>query len=400
MFFVIKRRLLPLVAVTISLLWLVAAVPYQKPVVVGYYPDWTTSSLPPAKIPFSKLTHINYAFATVSESAEIKLETTSTLTEVVSLAHKQGVKVLVSVGGWTGSRYFSPVAASADKRSAFVKQCVDLVKKYHLDGIDIDWEFPGRVGMSCNVYNEQEDTPNFYKMLQELRGAFDNVNKKLQITLAVRISPFDGPLKDLKDFSKTVDFINIMAYDINGVWSDKSGPNAPLTSSDAQSVEGSATAWMNAGWPREKITMGVAFYGRTVTLTQEPASGSSSLFGLSISKTAPKGDSDDAPWAEPCPGSPSVFSGIWKWGTLRKDVLKTPTTAAPGWQCGVDAKSQTPWLYNESDKSLVSYEDPISIHKKVQLAMCKLKLHGIMAWDLHQDNGELIDAVTDGLKGC
>jgi len=254
--------------------------------------------------------------------------------------------------------------------------------------------------MACNAYNEQEDTPNFNKLLQELRIALDKVDKKLEITLAVRISPFDGPIKNLKEFSKSLDFINIMAYDINGVWSDKSGPNAPITSNDAQSVEGSAKAWMDAGWPREKITMGVAFYGRAVTLTQQPTSYNTPPFGLTSSKTAPKGDSEDALWAEPCPGSPSVFSGVWQWRNLRSSALKTPTTAAPGWRRGVDSKSQTPWLYNESDKILVSYDDKESIYKKVKLAMCKLRLSGVMIWDLHQDNGELIDAVGDGLKSC
>ena len=56
----------------------------------------------------------------------------------VSLAHKNGVKASLSIGGWTGSQYYSAVVATESNRTAFVNAVLGLVKKYDLDGIDFE----------------------------------------------------------------------------------------------------------------------------------------------------------------------------------------------------------------------------------------------------------------------
>lgn len=365
-----------------------------KPVVVGYYPDWTASSYPPEAIPYDKLTHINYAFAVVSATGDLSFDTAPLLDRVVSQAHAKGVKVLLSVGGWTGSRYFSPVAKNPTTRQTFIGAVLDVVDKHKLDGIDIDWEFPGRTGLSCNEVDLENDTPNFLLLLNELRKA---LAPEKEITLATRITPFEinGAPSNVAAFADPVNFINVMAYDINGAWSPTTGSNAPLTGSGALSFAGSAEAWLNAGWPKDKLVMGLPFYGRAVTVVDSYSQGTSPL-GLKISAEIPKGDSDDALWADSCPGSKQTFSGIWKWKNLCTSALGPDGKPLAGWQQGWDAQSQTPWLYNPESKAFVSYDDPRSLKLKVD----HVKHHGyagVMIWDLHQDNGDLIQAVHSSL---
>lgn len=107
--------------------------------VVAYWTDWTSGSISPEAIPFDKITHINYAFAIVRPDFRPVFETDYLLNRVVREAHAKGVRVLMSIGGWTGSQYFSPLAATKQGRKTFIDGAVQFVRDYNLDGIDIDW---------------------------------------------------------------------------------------------------------------------------------------------------------------------------------------------------------------------------------------------------------------------
>lgn len=60
------------------------------------------------------------------------------LTEFVSQAHQHGVKASLSIGGWTGSRYFSTAVGSSRNRTAFVDTLTAVVRRYNLDGLDFE----------------------------------------------------------------------------------------------------------------------------------------------------------------------------------------------------------------------------------------------------------------------
>jgi len=292
---------------------------------------------------------------------------------------------------------------SPDARSGFVSQAIQLVNQYNLDGIDIDWEFPGRLGLECNVFDPSVDVGNFLLLLTELRQAFTKqygLSKK-EISLAVRIAPFDGPngpLDNVSKFAPLVNRVNLMAYDINGGWSKTAGPNAPFHGGP-ETLVGAGQAWVKAGMPANKIAAGLAFYGRAVTTTQALSAGSSPI-GLPITSTVPQGDQEDAAWADPCPGSAAVMSGVWQWRNLRSQgALTSFTEAGQGWTNGWDTASMTPWLYRSSDSTFISYDDPKSLQMKVNWAKCQ-GLNGVMIWDLHNDNGELLNAVTSENGSC
>jgi GH18 family chitinase len=135
--------------------------------------------------------------------------------------------------------------------------------------------------------------------------------------------------------------------------------------------------WIDAGVPAEKINAGLAYYGRAIESTERMEN---SQYATS-KKGAPKGDSDDAYWQDPfCQLDQGGFSGIWKWKNLRSEgIIGKDGNAGNGYTKHWDSISQTPWLYNENSKTFISYEDPESIKRKVDSALC-LGIGGVMAW--------------------
>ncbi|KAG6806529.1 hypothetical protein H0H92_010923 [Tricholoma furcatifolium] len=110
----------------------------------------------------------------------------STIPQFVSLAEKNGVNALISVGGWSGSEYFSNLVAPA-KRAQLVMVCKDLVTKYNLDGLDFDWKFPGQTSARNNFLSS--DTCNYFAFLSDQRKA---LGADKLITMSVGTSPFFG----------------------------------------------------------------------------------------------------------------------------------------------------------------------------------------------------------------
>ncbi|KAJ1999264.1 hypothetical protein GGI04_004640, partial [Coemansia thaxteri] len=164
----------------------VAAKAQGDQIVVGYYPSWKKAKID--GVDLSKYTHINLAFGIPAASGTFSFDGDSFVASVVTSLHSAGTKVLMSVGGWSGSNLISTILKTPATRQTFLDSMVNYVKTNNLDGIDIDWEYPGRLGNTCNVIDAANDTPNFLKYLQDLRAALDTAfgkGKKL-ITLAVR----------------------------------------------------------------------------------------------------------------------------------------------------------------------------------------------------------------------
>src|ERR1700679_219199 len=156
----------------------------QGKVIIGYVGGFrglvNTSIIQP-----KKLTHINYAFVDVKDNrAWLHYEKTDTLNFRNLNQLKQqnpDLKILISIGGWTWSGKFSDAVLTDTSRQRFVASAVDIVKKYDLDGIDIDWEYPSLQGLQGNVFRS-EDNQNYVLLFKELRRQTDSLaiftNKK------------------------------------------------------------------------------------------------------------------------------------------------------------------------------------------------------------------------------
>ncbi|OAV98368.1 hypothetical protein PTTG_25635 [Puccinia triticina 1-1 BBBD Race 1] len=141
-----------------------------KSTISVYYPGYHSTLLPPDSIPWDLYTHLDYFVATTGSEAseDLKIENEENLKAVVAGAKSHGVSVSLTVGGWTGSKYFSKLVADEDSRKTFAQTFLRAVKKYDFDGIDIDWEYPGVPGNDGNIISK-DDSANYLKFLQTLR---------------------------------------------------------------------------------------------------------------------------------------------------------------------------------------------------------------------------------------
>jgi chitinase len=204
---------------------------------VGYMPSWSGSV---NNIQYTKLTHINYAFALPNANGTLQaIEAPSKLTSLVSRGHSNNVKVSLAIGGWNDGddSAFEALARNASTRTTFVNSVVNVVNQYNLDGVDIDWEYPDP-GASGN---------NFRALMQQLSTAMHSRGKLLTAAVVSEGGTAEGVQTAVFGY---VDWLNIMAY-------DGGSPHANYNWSIA-----SANYWKSRGLPKSKTVLGVPFYSR------------------------------------------------------------------------------------------------------------------------------------------
>lgn len=230
------KRTLECVGLTVALSMPIAAEVSADFKVVGYFPTWQGSV---NEIGYDKITHLNYSFLIPQANGGLNpLEGGGQrLQDVVAQAHSEGVKVLIAVGGWNGGddSAFRELASSSASRSAFVTNIVNFINQYNLDGVDIDWEYP----------DAGSEADNYKILMQQLSSELHNRGKLL--TAAVTSNDFPGSVD--ASVIGSVDFLNIMAYDMGYPHSTYEGAKTALN------------YWINTeGLPKEKAVLGVPFY--------------------------------------------------------------------------------------------------------------------------------------------
>src|SRR5580658_6019368 len=183
------------------------------------------------------------------------------------------LKVLMSIGGASASNTAAFVSAAGTEagRKALASSCIDLFVQGNIavgitapglfDGFNIDWEFPTAT-----------DTHNFTALLKEFRTQLDELEKT---THKHYIMSFDGPAGaqnyvniDLKHAAEQVDFITIDGYNYAGSWDTQTNDASPLFDSRKDplygqdlDIDSTVDAYLRAGVPASKYTMGLPLYG-------------------------------------------------------------------------------------------------------------------------------------------
>lgn len=325
-------------------------------IVAGYYAEWTASTYPPSAIPLQNLTHVMHAFAWPNADGSISYPQ-GFLTPVPDLtqrAHAAGKKVLLSLGGYTDSLGFSPMAASSTARAKFVSTLTALCLTNHYDGADLDWEYPGNI----------TDRQNLTLLVQDIRTYWNQVAPTLMLTMTINADDWRGKYFDVTALHPMLDWIGVMTYCYYGSWSGISGHNAPLYSNPldplaAGSVDQSIRQYYHdqRGVPYNKLVSGIPFYGLTfngTTQLYKPASG----------------------------GTPCEYT----------------IAATLNYTYNWDSVSQVPYLTSPlNGGTLVAFDDPVSVRLKCQYAKAQ-GLAGVMLWEISQDvitigNQPLLNAI-------
>ena len=337
------------------------------------YVDGTsgTLNLPPA----DRVTHVMYAFANLNADGRLTIGGPGPAAAVALKAVEPNLRVLLSIGGWTWSSNFSSVAADEDKRAAFASACRDIVRDEDLDGIDLDWEWPGVAGGPGTVPSAQ-DSLNFTLLVAALREELDalelidGVDKEYEITAFTAASPDGIAQLQLAQLEPLIDFLNVQGYDLHGPWDSVTGHNAGLFHNPADPLDDRLNIhrileqYEIGGFPRSRLLIGAPFYGRV-------------YHGV--------GDSSDAAF-KPHSGSGAV--------PLYRDLLTDMRTVPRYW----DAVAKVPYLYEHESKRWISYDDPQAMHEKA-LYSVRGAYGGVFFWRMGGDTDDrhLLTSISDTL---
>ncbi len=362
----------------------------SDPVIMAYYvPE---RDYKPDEIPVEKLTHIIYSFTHVIEG-EMKFGKPEVAGPKLEALVRQKVrnpdlKVMIACGGW-GADGFSDMALTEESRSNFIRSAHDFIEKYQLDGMDMDWEYPGISG--AGTMARPEDTKNFTALMKGLREMLDTFNTPKILTFASAGWKRYYDHIELKEVMKYANYTNVMTYDqVSGV-SIYTGHHTPLgnvTSEqiagtpfhehldslfekgespdpDPESVEKIVEFLIGEGVDPEQIVIGAAFYGRAWKGVPPDNLGLYQLSG-------------------------GLHIGWSAYHHIRK-VFEPDTNYTRHW----DELAKAPYMYSAADSIMISYDDTVSVAMKTRYAMEK-GLGGIMFWELGNDTkeeGSLLDAI-------
>ncbi len=349
-----------------------ADVPFH---VVAYVAGWSF----PAVIHAEALTDINFAFARISSRGEVEFEQPAAAAanlrslHALKKAHPR-LKIIVSVGGWMADG-FSDAALTETSRQRFATSALALLREHALDGIDLDWEYPGQ-GVAGIKYRA-EDKQNFTLLLKTLREHLDAESdargSKGGGRYVLTIASADREYFDHTEMQRLhvyLDWINIMAYDFFNSLAPTTGHHAGLYRSaiapaNSRFADAAVEQHLTAGIPSTKLVLGVAFYGRGFAGVKAVEN------GLNQPYERFEAEHSYAELADKYIGKQG-FARYW------------------------DERAQAPYLWNAATRAFISYDDARSIEIKTRYAR-QHRLGGIMFWELSQDrNGELLDAITRG----
>lgn len=360
------------------------------PVIMAYYV--AERDYQPEKIPVEKLTHIIYSFTNVIDG-EMKFRNEEVAGPKIEALVKQkernpDLKVMIACGGW-GADGFSDMALTEESRAKFIKSASEFITKYKLDGMDMDWEYPGISG--AGTMARPDDTANFTALMKGLREMLDEFDSPKVLTFASAGWKRYYDFVDMDEVMKYADYTNVMTYDqVSGV-SIYTGHHTPL--GDVKSVD-------IAGTPFQAHLD--SLYANGDNLDPDPRSSEKIVDFLIMEGVDPKQIViGSAFYGRVWAGVPPVNNGLYQLsgglhiGWMAYHQIREKYEQDNNFQRFWDEKAEAPYMYNASDSLFVSYDDTVSVALKTKYTMEK-GLGGIMFWELGNDTkreGSLLDAI-------
>jgi len=320
----------------------------------AYVWDWYLKTVDEHDV--SVLDIINIAFGLVKDDALFfdKPHVPSEIARIHAL--KPELKILLSVGGW-GAGGFSIMSRTPEGIAKFTASCVDAVENYGLDGIDLDWEYP--TIDSAGIDADPSDKYNFTLLLQSLRAALDTAypDTHKMLTIAAGAGKYYVDAVEIPEITKVLDYISLMTYDMRGAWSP-AGHHTALYGSP--SADETVRLFHEAGVPKEKLMIGAAFYSRR--WTNIPEGGTHGL-------------------GQKCDNPDDRESGMFGPGFAK---LAEAYIDKNGYTAYFDEACGASYLYSETERTFISYDDEKSVAAKAKYAS-ENGLYGVMYWEHSSD---------------
>ena len=331
-----------------------------RPILLTYVPAF--KSFDHADLPYDKLTHICHAFASASPEGEFEIAEFMPAPQLIDMAHRRGVKVLLSLGGAESDALLAPVAADPEKLERFIDSVIEFVVEQNYDGVDLDWEFP----------DSEASAKGMILMVEALRARLDTLShEEDRQYLLTRAVGGGWAYKHIPTevFVDNFDFLNVMGYDCAGPWHSVAAHNAPLTPASiagdqpVDSVTALLDHWrVERGIPESKLVLGLPAYGRGFIGAQ--------MYG-------------------PVTKDPAVHTA--------HSYSELVQLMQDGWQTRRLENGEV-WLIAPDQSQIIGFDDPESIAMKSRWAVDQ-SLAGVFFWEASMDimpdgSNPLIDAAA------
>ncbi len=361
----------------------------EEPRLTVYFANWHTASSSSAQVknlPWDRIDCINHAFWKVAPAegggyALVPTDAYADTGEGNAKAHfpqyaacarkYPQVEILLSVGGWTCSGYFSEMCLTESSRASFIESCLKVLAQYSFfTGLDIDWEYPGvaRKGGGNDEGNPVagDDKTNYTLFLKELRAAMDARFGQGIKRLTVCAGAAGNILRhqDYAALHPYVDRINLMTYDMAGIQDTKTGHQTPLYGDP--SVDTAVHTLLAQGVPARKIAIGSPLYSHGWKMASDP--------GQQVTGAKGKG----------------VSSATRLWKALCQYESSAAAEGVPGWHAGYDEAAEAAYLWNDDPASsdyrlFLTYESGRSLNAKLRYIR-ERSLGGLIVWEAYGDD--------------
>lgn len=324
-------------------------------------------AMSPEQIPYGQYTHIIFSFATINPSTfEVSPgnhQTEYMMTRIGAIKLLQpDIKIWVALGGWAFNdpgptqTTFSDMAASDSHINTFTQSLSRMMNKYDFDGVDIDWEYP----VAKDRHGKPEDYKNIVTFMKKLRQSMSQQRKG--VSMALPASYWYLQQFDIAALEETVDWFNLMTYDMHGSWDIDNKWTGPWVNAHTNLTEiqlGLDLLWRNEISPK-KVTIGMSYYSRSFTLTDP----SCNTPGCQVSSAGLAGK---------CSGTTGVLlhpeiQDIIKERGLKSTLYRDAAVKAVSW-----------------DNQWVSYDDTVTWRLKANTLRGQC-ITGFMVWAISQDD--------------
>lgn len=259
--------------------------------IVGYYESWNFDrpclNMRAASLEGSNYTHVHWGFATVTKTFDIAIN--DTWNQWGNFSALAGPKKIVSIGGWGFSTDQSTndilrQAMDPAHVETFIANIISFIDKNNLDGVDIDWEYPGAPDIPGIAAGLKSDAPYYLDFLTQLRA---KLPRQKTVSIAAPASYWYLKQLPIDTMSLVVDYIVYMTYDLHGQWdyndqwSQSGCAQGNCLRSHVNLTETNYALAMitKAGVSSNKIVVGVSSYGRSFGMTDAGCTGNTCTYG-------------------------------------------------------------------------------------------------------------------------